>query len=93
MGFTPTSGFRTQKHQDALRAQGLTKTKTGSHQTADAIDFVPPKGMSSQKAMQIIGQKYPGVRMEISNNGAIHTTFPGWGKAPDISGSRRRFGD
>jgi hypothetical protein len=31
LGFNPTSGFRTQKHQDELRAQGLTQTKTGSH--------------------------------------------------------------
>jgi hypothetical protein len=29
LGFNPTSGFRTQKHQDSLRAQGLTTDKDG----------------------------------------------------------------
>lgn len=93
LGFRPTSGFRTQKHQDALRAQGLTATKTGQHPLGNAIDFIPPKGMNIQNAMMLIGRKYPGVRMAPSNNGAIHVTFPGWGKAPDVSGSRRRYGD
>ena len=92
LGFTPTSGFRTQRHQDALREQGLTQTKIGSHPIGDALDFMPPSGMSTKDAMRLIGQKYPGVRMAPSNKGAIHVTFPRWGKAPDVSGSRRRYG-
>lgn len=92
MGFSPTSGFRTQKHQDELVAQGLTKTKTGSHPLGDALDFIPPKGMSVQDALITVRKMYPGARAIPSNNGAIHITFPGWGKAPDVSGSRRRYG-
>lgn len=92
MGFIPTSGFRTQKHQDALVAQGLTKTKTGSHQRGDGVDFAVPAGMSKTQAIQLVLQKYPGARAEASNGNAIHVTFPGWGQAPDISGSRSRYG-
>lgn len=73
--------------------QGLTQTRTGQHPAGNAIDFAPPAGMSIKEAMQIIGRKYPGVRMAPSNKGAIHVTFPGWGKAPDVSGSRRRYGE
>ena len=93
LGFTPTSGFRTQKHQASLKAQGLTKTSVGYHPAGDAIDFIPPGNMTMTQAMNLIKQKYPGARVAPSNKGAIHVTYPGWGNAPDISGSRRRFGD
>jgi len=93
LGFTPTSGFRTQRHQEALRRQGLTQTKTGSHPRGDALDFIPPKGMSMAEAIQTVKRMYPGARVAPSNKGAIHVTLPGWGKAPDVSGSRRRYGE
>ncbi len=91
-GFTPTSGLRTQRHQDALRAQGLTNTKSGSHVRGDAMDFSVPRGMSKQQAIEMVKRQYPGAKAIPSNGSAIHVTFPGWGKAPDISGSRRRYG-
>lgn len=93
LGFTPTSGFRTPKHQAALVAQGMTKTKGGSHPKGDALDFMPPKGMSMQEALATVRRMYPGAKAVPSNKGAIHVTFPGWGKAPDVSGSARRYGD
>ncbi len=93
LGFSPTSGFRTQKHQDALRAQGLTTTKTGSHQKGDGLDFFPPKGMKMSEAIALVKRTYPGTRVAASNKGALHLTFPGWGKAPDVSRSRKRYGD
>jgi hypothetical protein len=71
----------------------MTKTKGGAHPRGDALDFVPPKGMSTQQAMTVIRSKYPGARVAPSNKGAIHVTFPGWGQAPDVSGSRRRYGE
>lgn len=92
LGLTPTSGFRTQKHQDSLRAQGKTDTKTGSHPRGDGLDFDVPSGMSKAQAIAIVRQKYPGARAIPSNGNSIHVTFPGWGKAPDVSGSRRRYG-
>lgn len=92
MGFTPTSGFRTQAHQNSLVAQGLTKTRTGSHPRGDGIDFAVPTGMSKAQAIQIFKQKYPGARVIPSNGNSIHATFPGWGNAPDVSGSRKRYG-
>lgn len=73
-------------------AQGLTQTKTGSHPRGDALDFVPPAGMTIGEAIATVKRMYPGARAIPSNNGAIHITFPGWGKAPDVSGSRRRYG-
>lgn len=93
LGFTPTSGFRTRKHQAALVAQGLTTTTNGSHQRGDGIDFAVPSGMSKRQAIAEVQRRYPGARAIPSNGNAIHVTFPGWGKAPDISGSRRRYGD
>ena len=93
LGFVPTSGFRTQKHQEALRQQGLTETKVGQHPLGNALDFIPPRGMLIQDALATVRRMYPGVRAIPSNNGAIHVTFPGWGKAPDVSGSRRRYGE
>lgn len=91
-GLTPTSGFRTQQHQDALRAAGKTKTKTGSHPRGDGLDFDVPAGMTKQQAIALVQQKYPGARAIPSNGNSIHVTFPGWGRAPDVSGSRRRYG-
>lgn len=92
-GFTPTSGYRTPAHQAALVAQGLTKTTNGSHQRGDGVDFAVPAGMTKAQAIALVQQKYPGARVIPSNGNAIHVTFPGWNKAPDISGSRRRYGD
>lgn len=60
---------------------------------ADALDFMPPSGMSTKEAIDTIRRMYPGVKAIPSNKGAIHVTFPGWGQAPDVSGSRRRYGD
>jgi hypothetical protein len=92
MGFRPTSGFRTQAHQNSLVAQGLTKTRTGAHPRGDGVDFGIPEGMNKQQAIQIVRQKYPGARAIPSNGNSIHVTFPGWGNAPDVSGSRKRYG-
>lgn len=91
-GFRPTSGYRTQAHQDALRAQGLTKTKHGSHVRGDGMDFEVPAGMSKQEAIAMFKRQFPGVRAIPSNGNSIHTTYPGWGNAPDVSGSRQRYG-
>jgi hypothetical protein len=60
---------------------------------ADALDLMPPSGMSTKEAIDAIRRMYPGARVAPSNKGAIHVTFPGWGKAPDVSGSRRRYGE
>lgn len=88
----PTSGYRTQRHQDALIAQGLTRTRNSSHTRGDGVDFSVPRGMTKQQAIAEVERRYPGARAIPSNGSAIHVTFPGWGKAPDISGSRRRYG-
>jgi hypothetical protein len=48
--------------------------------------------MSTQTAIATVKQKYPGAKAIPSNKGAIHITFPGWGKAPDVSRSRERYG-
>lgn len=93
LGLTPTSGFRTQGHQNALIAQGLTKTTHSSHTRGDGVDFAVPQGMTKQQAIAEVKRRYPGARVIPSNGSAIHATFPGWGKAPDVSGSRRRYGD
>lgn len=92
LGFIPTSGYRTQAHQNALIAQGLTKTRHSAHTSGDAVDFAVPQGMSKQQAIAEVLKQNPGARAIPSNGNAIHVTFPGWGDAPDISGSRRRFG-
>lgn len=91
-GLTPTSGYRTQAHQDALIGQGLTTTKHSAHTRGDALDFAVPSGMTKAQAIAEVQSRYPGARAIPSNGNAIHITFPGWGAAPDISGSRRRFG-
>lgn len=91
MGFTPTSGFRTQAHQDALIRQGLTKTRHSSHTRGDALDLAVPRGMSKSKAIEMIKRQYPGAKAIPSNGNSIHVTFPGWGKAPDVSNSRGRY--
>lgn len=90
-GFTPTSGFRTQAHQEALIRQGLTKTRNSSHTRGDGIDFGVPKGMSKAAAIEMVKRQYPGARAKASNGNAIHVTFPGWGGAPDVSNSRKRY--
>jgi uncharacterized protein YcbK (DUF882 family) len=92
MGFRPTSGYRTPAHQAALVAQGLTQTRHGSHQRGDGVDFSVPAGMSKADAIARFKARFPGIRAEPSNGRSIHVTFPGWGSAPDISGSRRRYG-
>ena len=91
-GFKPTSGFRTQAHQDALRAQGLTTTRNSSHTRGDALDFAVPQGMTKAQAIEAVKRQYPGAKVIPSNGNSIHVTFPGWGNAPDVSGSRRRYG-
>lgn len=92
MGFRPTSGFRTQAHQQALIAQGLTGTRNSAHTRGDAIDLAVPQGMTKAEAIAEVQRRYPGVRAIPSNGNAVHVTFPGWGGAPDVSGSRRRYG-
>lgn len=91
-GWTPTSGYRTQAHQDALRRQGLTTTSRSQHTAGNAIDFAVPRGMSKQQAIELARKQWPGARIEPTNGNSIHVTFPGWGRAPDVSGSRRRYG-
>ena len=91
-GFTPTSGYRTQAHQNSLIARGLTKTTKSAHTSGDAVDFSVPPGMTKQQAIAQVLKQYPGARAIPSNGNSIHVTFPGWGQAPDISGSRRRYG-
>jgi hypothetical protein len=91
-GFKPTSGFRTPAHQADLVRQGATKTRHGAHPRGDAIDFAVPQGMTKQQAIQWAQRQYPGARAIPSNGNSIHVAFPGWGRAPDISGSRRRYG-
>lgn len=92
LGWQPTSGYRTQAHQDALRAQGLTQTKHSSHTRGDAYDFSVPPGMTKDQAIAEVKRRYPGARAIKSNGNSIHVTFPGWGGAKDVSGSRRRYG-
>lgn len=92
-GLVPTSGFRTPRHQAALVAQGLTKTKAGAHPRGDAVDFAVPKGMTKAQAIALVQREYPGAKAVPSNKNAIHVTFPGWGGAPDVSGSARRYGE
>lgn len=91
-GFTPTSGFRTQAHQDDLRSQGLTNTRHSSHTKGDAIDFAVPKGMTKQQAVALIKRLHPEAKVIPSNGNSVHATFSGWGNAPDVSGSRKRYG-
>lgn len=90
-GLRPTSGFRTQKHQEALIAQGLTNTRNSAHTRGDAIDFAVPPGMSKAAAIELVKRQYPGAKVIKSNGNAIHATFPGWGGAPDVSNSRGRY--
>lgn len=91
-GLKPTSGFRTQAHQDALRAQGQTNTRHSSHTRGDAYDFAVPQGMTKAQAIEMVQRQYPGAKVIPSNGNSIHATFPGWGGARDVSGSRRRYG-
>lgn len=93
LGFRPTSGYRTQAHQDALRRQGLTQTTRSQHTAGNAYDFAIPSGMSKAQAIALARKTWPGSRVVGTNGNAIHVTFPGWGKAKDVSGSRRRYGN
>lgn len=90
-GVQPTSGFRTPGHQADLVRQGLTQTQGGSHPRGDALDLPTPPGMTKQQFIAAIERQYPGARAIPSNGNSIHVTFPGWGRAPDVSGSRRRY--
>lgn len=92
LGFEPTSGYRTQAHQDYLISRGLTDTRHSSHTRGDAYDFRPPPGMSQNDAIALARRTWPGSRVQATNGGAIHVTFPGYGRAQDVSGSRRRYG-
>jgi len=49
--------------------------------------------MSTAEAIATVRRMYPGAKAIPSNKGTIHITFPGWGKAPDVSNSRGRYGD
>jgi hypothetical protein len=93
MGLTPTSGYRTQAHQDDLRRQGLTNTRSGSHVRGDGMDFAVPQGMTKAQAIAALQKQYPNAKIIQSNGNAIHATFTGWGGAPDVSGSKRRYGN
>lgn len=90
VGVAPSSGFRTQGHQDALVRQGLTRTRTGAHQRGDGLDFPIPAGPRQQAAAAQIQQRYPQARFAFEGTN-LHVTLPGWGRAPDISGSARRY--
>lgn len=93
LGFRPTSGFRTRAHQADLRRRGLTSTTNSQHTAGNAVDFAVPQGMTKSAAIQLARRTWPGARVVGTNGHAIHVTFPGWGGAPDVSGSRRRFPD
>lgn len=90
VGVAPSSGFRTQAHQDALVRQGLTHTRTGAHQRGDGLDFPIPAGPRQQAAAAQIQQRYPQARFAFEGTN-LHVSLPGWGRAPDLSGSARRY--
>lgn len=92
-GVRPTSGFRTAAHQADLVRQGLTKTRHGTHQRGEALDLPTPPGMSKGQFIAALKRRYPNAVAIPSNGNAVHVTFPGWGGAPDVSGSRRRYPD
>jgi uncharacterized protein YcbK (DUF882 family) len=90
-GVTPTSGFRTQGHQEALIRQGLTQTKNSAHTQGNAIDIPTPPGMGKGEFIKRLRAKFPGAKIIPSNGNAVHMTIPGWGAAPDVSNSRQRY--
>lgn len=57
----------------------------------NAVDFAIPQGWSKAKALEWAKKQYPGARFETTNGNSIHGTFPGWGGAPDVSNSRKRY--
>lgn len=90
-GVRPTSGYRTPGHQADLVRQGLTTTRSGSHPRGDGVDWPTPPGMTKQQFIAQIQRDFPGARAIPSNGNSVHVTFPGWGGAPDVSNSRRRY--
>ncbi len=90
LGVAPSSGFRTQGHQDALVRQGLTRARHSQHTERNALDFPIPAGPQQQAAAAQIRQRYPQARFAFEGTN-LHVTLPGWGQAPDISGSARRY--
>lgn len=70
----------------------MTGTRNSAHTRGDAIDLAVPAGMTKQQAIAEARRRYPGAKIIPTNGNAIHITFPGWGGAPDVSGSRRRYG-
>ena len=91
-GVAPTSGFRTQGHQNALIQQGLTQTRNSAHTKGDAIDIPTPRGMAKAEFIFRLKKRFPGAKVIPSNGNAVHMTIPGWGGAPDVSNSRGRYG-
>jgi hypothetical protein len=47
--------------------------------------------MSKKVWIDILERRYPGAKVIPSNGGSVHATFPGWGNAPDVSNSRKRY--
>lgn len=89
-GVPPSSGFRTQGHQDSLVRQGLTRARHSQHTERNALDFPIPAGPRQQAAAEQIRQRYPQAQFAFEATN-LHVTLPGWGQAPDVSGSARRF--
>jgi hypothetical protein len=90
VGVRPSSGYRTQGHQNSLVRQGLTRARSSQHTQGNALDFPIPAGPQQQAAAARIRQRYPQARFEFEATN-LHVSLPGWGGAPDISGSRRRY--
>ena len=91
-GMAPSSGFRTQGHQDALVAQGRTPARRSQHTSGNALDFPIARGPRQQEVAERIRQRYPQARFEFEGTN-LHVTLPGWGGAPDLSNSRGRYPD
>lgn len=90
VGVRPSSGYRTQGHQDALVEQGRSRARRSQHTARNALDFPIPAGPSQQAAAARIRQRYPQAQFEFERSN-LHVTLPGWGQAPDVSGSARRY--
>lgn len=92
VGMPPSSGFRTQRHQNSLVQQGMTPARHSQHTEGNALDFPIPSGPQQQAAAARIRQRYPQARFAFERTN-LHVSLPGWGGAPDVSGSRRRYPD